>query len=99
MSNVIWLTMLRGVTEKAIDNMLSDTSLSSCRTVFEAMKPAINNSDDAIFGYVYGHVIGSLETIFNALNRQPTNEEMNEIVNAISKRTMEIKSRIYQTKT
>jgi hypothetical protein len=91
--------MLRGAIEKAIDNMLSDTSLSTCRTIFEAMKPAINNSDDAIFGYVYGHVIGSLETIFNSLNRQPTNEEVSEIANAIRKRTMEIKSRIYQTKT
>ena len=99
MSNVIWLTVLRGAVEKTIDKLLSDESLSTCRTVFESMKPAINNSDDAIFGYVYGYVIGSLETMFSALNRQPTNEDKNELVNAISKRTMEIKSRIYQTKT
>lgn len=99
MSNVIWLTMLRGAVEKSIDNLLSDTSLSNCRIIFDNMKPAINNSDDAIFGYLYGYVFGSLETIFNALNRQPTNEEMKEIVNAITKRTMEIKSRIFQTKT
>ena len=99
MSNVIWLTVLRGVTEKTIDNMLSDENLSNWRTIFEAMKPAIHDSDDAIFGYVIGHVIGSLETIFNSANRQPTNEEINEIVNAITKRVMDIRSRINQTKT
>lgn len=99
MSNAMWLTMLRRAVERAIDRMLSDESLSTYRIVFENMQPAIKSSDDAIFGYICGQVIGSLETIFNALNRQPTNEEMNEIVNAISKRTMEIKSRIYETKT
>jgi hypothetical protein len=98
MSNVLWLTMLRGVVEKSIDNLLSDRSLSNCKGIFDNMKPAIKNSDDAIFGYLYGYVIGSLEAIFNTLSRQPTKEEMEEIVNAISKRTMEIKSRIYQTK-
>jgi len=97
--NEIWLTILRGAVEKAIDRMLSDESLSLYRIFFENMSPAIRNSDDAIFGFIYGHVFGSLETIFRTVNRQPTNEEMNEIVNAINKRTLEIKSRIYQTET
>lgn len=99
MSNVIWLTILRGAVEKSIDNLLSDNSISNCRIIFDNIKPAIKSSDDAIFGYVYGYVFGSLTTIFNTLNRQPTDEEATEIVNAISKRTMEIKSRIFQTKT
>jgi hypothetical protein len=97
--NEIWLTMLRGAIERSIDRLLSDESLSTCRTIFENMQPAIKNSDDAIFGYVYGYVIGSLETIFNGLKRQPTKEETTEIANAIKKRNMEIKSRIYMTKT
>jgi len=99
MSNAMWLTVLRGAVEKAIDRMLSNESLATYRSVFENMQPALKSSDDAIFGYICGQVIGSLDTIFNAINRQPTNEEMNEVVNAISKRTLEIKSRIYQTKT
>jgi hypothetical protein len=97
--NEIWLTILRGAVEKAIDRMLSDESLSLYRFFFENMSPAIRNSDDAIFGFIYGYVLGSLETIFGTVNRQPTNEELNEIANAIKKRTWEIKSRIYQTKT
>jgi hypothetical protein len=98
-SNAIWLTMLRGMVERSIDRLLSDESLSTSRNMFESMQPVIKSSDDAIFGYVYGYIIGSLETIFNGLNRQPTNEEMKEIVNAVFNRIQEIKSRIYQTKT
>ena len=99
MNDAIWLVMLRGIVEKSIDKLLSDKSLSTWRFIFESMKPAIKNSDDAIFGYVYGYVLGSLELLLSTLNRQPTNEEMAEIVNAIDKRKMEIRSRIYQTKT
>lgn len=84
--NQIWLTMLRGAVEKHIDQLLSDESLSIVRTVFENMKPAIKNRDDAIFGYVYGNVVGSLEIVFNTLNRQPTAEEINEIAKAINKK-------------
>lgn len=98
MNNEIWLTVLRGAVERSIDKLLSDDCLINCRKVFESMKPAIKNSDDAIFGYVFGYVIGSLETIFNAIKRQATVEETKEITNAVSKRIMEIRSRIYQTK-
>ena len=99
MTNLIELTILRGVVEKFIDKLLSDKSLSTSRIIFDNMKPAIKNSDDAIFGYIYGTVLGKLDAIYANFNRQPTDEEIKEIVNAIQKRTIEIRSRIYETKT
>jgi hypothetical protein len=63
------------------------------------MKPTIKNSDDAIFGYVFGHVSGVMDMTFANLNRQPTDEDINEIAKAITNRMQEIKSRIYETKT
>ena len=99
MSSVIELTILRGAVEKFMDNMLSVNFISKSRRMFDAMKPAIKNSDDAIFGYIYGAVIGKFDGIYAILNRQATNEEVDEILKVIQKRTMEIKSRIYETKT
>lgn len=96
MENVI---VLRGLVEKIMDKMLSENSISKSRLMFDSMKPVIKNSDDAIFGFIYGHVFGKLDAIYVNLNRQPTKEEVKEVVDAIKKRTMEIKSRIYETKT
>ena len=92
MNNGLWLTTLRGLVEKQIDLMLTDQTLSSCRMMFESMRPVIKNIDDAIFGFVYGYVTGVSQVIFSALHRQPTNEEMKEIVDAVSNRVLEIKS-------
>jgi hypothetical protein len=97
--NSMWLTTLRGLVEKLLDLMLTDQSLSSSRMMFESMQPMIKNTDDAVFGYVYGFISGNLSVIFATLHRLPTSEEFEEIVNATSKRVLEIKSRIYQTKT
>ena len=94
-----WLTILRGAIEKAIDKLLSDEVLSSSRKLFESMKPTIKNSEDAIFGYVFGHVSGLMEMTYNNLNRQPTDEDINEISKAITSRMEEIKNRIHETKT
>ena len=99
MTNIIDLTMLRGFVEKIIDKMLSVDSLSNTRIIFESMKPAIKNTDDAMFGYVYGNVLGKLDSMYTTINRNPTKEEVDEIANAIQKRTMEIKNQIYNTKT
>jgi len=98
-NNIIWLAILRGAIEKSIDKLLSDEVLSSSRKLFENMKPTIKNSDDAILGYVFGHVSGFMDMTFSNLNRQPTDEDINEIANAITGRMEEIKSRIYETKT
>ena len=98
-NNKIWLTILRGAVEKTIDKLLSDEVMSSSRKLFENMKPTIRNSDDAIFGYVFGHVSGVMDMTFANLNRQPADEDINEISTAITNRMQEIKSRVYETKT
>ncbi|UCF44730.1 MAG: hypothetical protein JSW44_02840 [Candidatus Bathyarchaeota archaeon] len=98
-NNKVWLTILRGAIEKSIDKLLSDEVMSSSRKLFENMKSTIKSSDDAIFGYVFGHVSGVMDMTFASLGRQPTDEDINEIATAISNRMQEIKSRIYETKT
>lgn len=97
-SDIVWLTILRGAVEKSIDKLLSDEVLSTSRKLFENMKPTIKNSDDAIFGYVFGHVSGVMEMTFANLNRQPTSEDIDEISQSITNRMNEIRSRIYETK-
>ena len=97
--DIVWLTILRGAVEKAIDKLLSDEVLSTSRRLFDNMKPAIKNSDDAIFGYVFGHVSGVLDMTFANLSRQPTSEDIDEISQSITNRMNEIRSRIYETKT
>jgi len=100
MSNdLVWLTILRGAVEKSIDKLLSDEVLSTSHKLFDNMKPTIRNSDDAIFGYVFGYVSGVMEMTFANLNRSPTTEDINEISQAITNRMDEIKNRIYETKT
>lgn len=96
---MVWLTILRGAVEKAIDKLLSDEVLSTSRRLFDNMKPTIKNSNDAIFGYVFGHVSGVLEMTFANLNRHPTNEDIEEISQSITNRMNEIRSRINETKT
>ena len=95
----VWLTILRGAIEKSIDKLLSEEVMSSSRKLFENMKPTIKNSDDAIFGYVFGHVSGVMDMTFTNLSRQPNDEDVNEIATAITNRMQEIKNRIYETKT
>ena len=97
--DIVWLTILRGAVEKAIDKLLSDEVLSTSRKLFDNMKPTIKNSDDAIFGYVFGHISGVLEMTFATLNRQATDEDIEEISQSITSRMNEIKSRISETKT
>lgn len=94
----VWLTILRGAIEKSIDKLLSEEVMSSSRKLFENMKPIIKNSDDAIFGYVFGYVSGVMEMTFANLSRQPTDEDVNEIATAITNRMQEIKNRISETK-
>ena len=97
-NNKVWLTILRGAIEKSIDKLLSDEVMSSSHKLFESM-PTIKNSDDAIFGYVFGHVSGVMDMTLANLNRQPSDDDINEIATAITNRMQEIKSRIYETKT
>ena len=99
MTNLFELTTLRGLVEKIMDNLLSVNTMSQSRLMFDGVKPIIKNSDDAIFGFIYGVVFGKFDSIYATANRELSKEEVNEIVNAIKKRTMEIKSRIYETKT
>ena len=95
----VWLIILRGAVEKSIDKLLSDEVISSSRKLFENMKPTIKNGDDAIFGYVFGHVSGVMDMTFANLHRKPSDEDINEIATAITNRMVEIKSRIYEVKT
>ncbi len=97
-TDIVWLTILRGAVEKSIDKLLSDEVLSTSHKLFENMKPTIKNSDDAIFGYVFGHVSGVMEMTFASLNRKPTIEDIEEISQAINNRMDEIKNRIYETR-
>jgi hypothetical protein len=97
-NNKAWLTILRGAIEKSIDKLLSDEVMSSSRKLFENM-PTIKNSDDAIFGYVFGYVSGVMDMTFANLDRQPSDEDINEIATAITNRMQEIKNRICETKT
>lgn len=98
-NNKVWLTILRGAVEKSIDKLLSDEVLSTSHKLFDNMNPIISNSDDAIFGYVFGYVSGVMEMTFANLNRQPSNEDIKEISQAITNRMDEIRNRINETKT
>ena len=83
MTNIMDLTILRGFVEKIIDNMLSVDSLSNTRIIFESIKSGIKNPDDAMFGYVYGNVIGKLDSMYTVINRNPTKEDLHKIVESL----------------
>src|SRR5271157_279016 len=98
MNNECWLAMLRGRIEKNIDQLLSSESIKSCREMFEAMEPAVKNPEDAIVGYVLGNYIDWFYNyVRNTCKRRPTQMEEDEAANVISRRIVEIKSRIYET--
>ena len=92
--------VIRGVVEKIIDQQLTEENLALMHTLFESLRPAVKNREDAIFGYIIGWTSASiLQTIVIILKRNPTQEEYQEIVNALHTRILTIKSRIHETFT
>ena len=86
--------------EKIIDRQLNKQNLAITHKLFEAMKPAVSNRVDAVLGYILGWVYADTFNLFTSiLKREPKQEEINEVGNAISKRLLEIKGRINETFT
>jgi hypothetical protein len=91
---------LRGLLEKMIDDQLSEQRLVRTHQVFEALRPAVSKREDAIFGYIIGWTTASIFDLFTKLvNRPFTDEEMNEVVETIRRRSLEIRNRIMETST
>ena len=94
------LVNLRGLVEKIIDTQLDKRNLATTHRFFEVLKPVVSNRVDAVFGYIIGQVYANCTYVFTLLlKREATQEEVDEIANAISKRFFEIKSRINETFT
>jgi hypothetical protein len=94
-----WLFELRGRLEKILDSFLSYCCLSSSRELFETLKPAVRNVDDAVFGSIWGQYERFLyDFVRQSRNRPPNSEEIQEGQKAFLKRIFEIQSRIYETK-
>jgi len=93
------LQFLRGYVEKLLDNQLTNEELGTSHNFFEVLKPAVKNREDAIFGYVIGFVFGQVNNLFLLVGRKPTQEEIEEISKAFTKRFLEIRSRINETFT
>ena len=92
--------VVRGLVEKMIDQQLSKQNLALMHKMFEALRPAVKNREDAIFGYIVGWTGASITQIISIiLKRSPTQEENEEIVKALHTRIFEIKSRIHETFT
>ena len=55
---------LRGIVETTIDLHLDKKSLLNTHKFFEALKPAISNRLDAVFGFVVGQIYSEVCTYF-----------------------------------
>ena len=94
------LVTLRGLVEKIIDEQLAKENLANMHAMFEALKPAVKNRDDAIFGYIIGWSTASIYRMVTAiLNRGLTQEEINEVAGTVTRRSLEIKHKIMETFT
>ena len=94
------LVILRGMVEKIIDTQLDKKNLANTHRFFEVLKPVVSNRVDAVFGYIVGQIHGNCSGLFSSLlKREATQEEVDEIANAIIKRFFEIKSKINETFT
>ena len=94
------LQYLRGyVKGQLIDQQLTDEKMERQHKFFEKLKPSVGDRRDAIFGCVIGIVFAKMSDVFVILQRQPTEEELEEIRKAITKSFSEIKSRVNQTFT
>ena len=91
------ISNLYGFVEVMIDLHLEDTRLSKTHKFFEMLKPTVSNRVDAIFGFIVGWIFADISSFFSVfLKRQATQEEMEVIANAITKRFLEIKNKIYE---
>lgn len=94
------LVLLRKIVKIKIDFQLADESLAMTHNLYESLKPAIRNREDAVFGHIIGSVHESAMNIFTlTLRRHPTQEELNEIGEVIKNNITRIKSRINATLT
>lgn len=96
-SNII---ILRGLLEKIIDERLTEQFLTKAHDFFEKLRPAVSKREDAIFGYIIGETIArSFASFTKTVNRDFTEEEIDEVFNIIERRSLEIRRRIMETST
>ncbi len=91
---------LRGLLEKIIDEQLTEQCLAKTHELFEAFRPAVSKREDAVFGYIVGWVSATIFDLFTKIvNRAFTQEEIDEVAETITRRSLEIKHRIMETST
>ena len=91
---------LRGLLEKTIDEHLAEQQLAKTHEFFEALRPAVSKREDAIFGYIVGWTMATVYGLYTRIvNRDFTQEEINEVAETIIRRSLEIRHRIMETST
>jgi len=89
--------LIRGSIEHFLDNLLEDPKiLPSALDMFKkALAPTVKNIEDTLFGYVMGRTIQfAFITVQIYHRRPPTEDEFNEIGQMLTRRAVEIKSKI-----
>lgn len=83
----------RGRVEKELDRLLKPEVIDMIVKISKDLP--LKSSEDFCFGYIVGDIIvGTFEEARVRYGREPTSEELNEALNIISRRTMEIKGAI-----
>ena len=84
---------LRGRVEKEMDRLLKPEVINMVVKLTKNLP--IKSTEDFCFGYIVGDlIVGTFEEARVRYGREPTPEEINEALNIITRRTMEIKGAI-----
>jgi len=87
--------LVRGIVERFIDSQLSEETLRNRIHLMRSLKPNIRSEEDAVFGLMLGEVFGRLLHYYRYfLEREATDEEIEDYFKIISRRAIEIKSKI-----
>lgn len=86
-------TTIRGLLEKDIDSLTKIDTLNKYAMVFRQLYP-MKPLDDCLFGLVVGAILGRYITLNQTIEKDLTDENIQELWNMIEKRTMFITGQI-----
>jgi hypothetical protein len=86
-------SVVRGRVEKELDRLLMPEVINMIVRISKNLP--LKSVQDFCFGYIVGDIIvGTFEEVRARYGREPTSDELNETLNMISRRTMEIKGAV-----
>ncbi|MDH5437456.1 MAG: hypothetical protein OEX76_00975 [Candidatus Bathyarchaeota archaeon] len=86
--------MIRGLLEKILDKILEPSNLENLSKTYDVFRPIIKSKEDALFGEVVGTFTERYCQLMLSLKRFPTNNELTELFDIITRRADEIRSKI-----